>query len=387
MTSSHVPSLEALINQCCEDYYSGQGKSGEDIQQRQKGHYDSFAFKQFISDLHCQENLKFLVEIYHYEKIWNKVFKKKYSVLKCKSVSSNETVPARRKGSIEEKSGDFFREDRQNSNPSMVSNGYDLDSVDIENLKRELHLTNEELSLNWSSLFKKGYDDSEEHCDQPESCLCERPETLNTANSKKIQTYLLGQLSLKFEDIIENYIQKNSPYEINLPTEIYDLIVKDVSNPRILYHSPSIFLKGKNHIVQLLRENIYFKFLKYEQRGLEKKKENQPAETIDKTHPSKPAISSPAPIKATTARPQPMKHNNSSTSTAHSSSSASSLTSKFHIPYHRKSTTPSPEPASNCDEAGRSNSNESQTSLNSDNSAKTHGEKIWKKFMKFKIGK
>lgn len=412
ITNCHVPSLETLINQCCEDYYSGKGKTGEQIQQKQRGYYDSESFKQFIIDLHCQENLKFLVEIYQYEKIWNKVFKKKYSVLKCKSVSSNESGSAKRKGSVGG-TGDFFRDERQNSNPSMISHGYDLDSADIE---RELHLTNEELSANWSMLFNKSFE-SEEVCDQPDGCLCETSDSLRTVNKSKIQVYLLNQLTLKFNDIIENFIKKNAAFEINLPTDIYDAIMKDVSDSRILHHSPSIFVKSKNHTLQLLRENIYFKFLKYEQQEFEKgfhscNNNNNAKPVVQscddcKNHPACPLysvieneslpetatvtlssskvqpINSPTPIKA---RPQPMQ-NGSSGSTAgtifsslvsNSSSTSSPSTynhQRHHFPYHHHKEIP-----------GRSNSTESQTSSSSDK-GNSGAEKIWKKIMKFKIGK
>lgn len=107
MPSKNVPSLESLINQCCESYYSKLNESVEDelnisrINSLEKGqpnqYYSYEKFQDFINASHCQENLKFLIEIYHYEKIWNKTFKRQSSILKCKD---EENYPGSRKQSV-----------------------------------------------------------------------------------------------------------------------------------------------------------------------------------------------------------------------------------------------------------------------------------------------
>ncbi|CCH41567.1 hypothetical protein BN7_1108 [Wickerhamomyces ciferrii] len=103
MTTSgkNIPSLENLINQCCEHYYSKLNEHVEDElnitsvnskdqqdtnnEQQLPNQYYSYAkFQDFINASYSQENLKFLIEIYHYEKIWNKTFKRQSSILKCK---------------------------------------------------------------------------------------------------------------------------------------------------------------------------------------------------------------------------------------------------------------------------------------------------------------
>lgn len=109
MPSKNVPSLENLINQCCESYYSKLNESVEDelnfsrINSLEKGdqpnqYYSYEKFQDFISASHCQENLKFLIEIYHYEKIWNKTFKRQSSILKCKD--EENYIPGSRKQSV-----------------------------------------------------------------------------------------------------------------------------------------------------------------------------------------------------------------------------------------------------------------------------------------------
>ncbi|CAM9017695.1 unnamed protein product [Wickerhamomyces anomalus] len=106
MPSKNVPSLENLVNQCCENYYSKLNESvadelniskqnSKESQDSEGDKYYSYSkFQEFISASHCQENLKFLIEIYHYEKIWNRTFKRQSSILKCKDDEAMNFPPS-----------------------------------------------------------------------------------------------------------------------------------------------------------------------------------------------------------------------------------------------------------------------------------------------------
>ncbi|KAH3666719.1 hypothetical protein WICMUC_005536 [Wickerhamomyces mucosus] len=329
--NQNVPSLENLINQCCEEYYLSLARRNSlredthvksECHDRNNSYYYNFQkFKQFIIELHCQENLKFLIEIYHYEKIWNKIFKRKYSILKCKESSSttnDKSINISSSSNITTQSPDsksmstslngghnIVSKTRQDSILSMISEEYDLDINDVNNLFKDLDIdlnmkshedSLSDLNSNWSNLFKKQYQENRTNLDhetqkhnihkhdhegrinsQTLECMCQNSNKLKTQfglNNSQIQSYLLNQLQLKFQFIIKNFILRNSPFEINLPVKIYDSISVEYQNDKIKDHNPLIFLHAKNHILQILRENIYFKFLKIEQLEYEKNQSN-----------------------------------------------------------------------------------------------------------------
>jgi hypothetical protein len=323
-TREKVPSLECLVNQCCEDYFKKLNES-LDIQSsgalevQQEGFFTYEQFEEYIKSSHCMENLKFLIEISHYEKIWNKTFKRQYSILKCKDESMQQqrkqsvatiftnNSSFKRHMSIAEEPGLEERErfdslhslDHEDINklvseltlPHVVRSTDEIDTRSIvdqdatpksiatqleQGHSNHAHTTTQQQSK-WGSLFKPSYCDNEYECicksERSNSDIYKRSKSItpdehdsayefnNEVKAAEIREQLKSDLSSKFHDIMTIYVLRNSPLEINLPNDIYNELVREYENTKILYHSPVVLLPAKNVVLQLLRENIYYKFL------------------------------------------------------------------------------------------------------------------------------
>ncbi|ODV72398.1 uncharacterized protein CYBJADRAFT_168700, partial [Cyberlindnera jadinii NRRL Y-1542] len=159
---------------------------------------------------------------------------------------------------------------------------------------------------NWSKLFKPSYFDTEEEC----LCKVENHNSsmnvgltniprlsISTSNGdqesvleynesikqREEREMLKNELEKKFREIIHTYVSRDSPYEINLPDDIYNDLIQEAHNEKVLYHSPMVLLPAKNIVLQLLRENIYYKFLS-EQEDLLSKDESLKSDCED-LHP------------------------------------------------------------------------------------------------------
>lgn len=276
-----VPTLEYLVNQCCEANYNKCVNKEFVVEDRK--YYSNKSFKKFISDTHCQENLNFLIEIYHYEQLWNQLFERHSSILKCSEERRQSTASIfLRKDSIREpsiKSMKYMKSLRNSSNdslstrrnlnindlklPNVIQTQDDFDTISFANLNIESsNSTNNNNSNNnnsnrnnnnhevWDTLFKSSYCDNNSH-EQTADSISE----INEAEDIK------KELTDKFNDIIEEYVLSNSIYEINLPSDVYLNLTKEFKDTSVLFHSPATLLPAKNAVLQLLRENIYYKFV------------------------------------------------------------------------------------------------------------------------------
>lgn len=305
-----IPSLESLVNKCCEDYYINLEDHLTDVCSSPEMKYSEEEdkiyrrFQKYIMEAHCEENLKFLIEIYHYEKIWNMTFKRQSSILKCKEaehhsvanggdckLNSLPTVSSSPKeipsiddafddgNDIEEEddgglsspqSTTTATTDYQNliDIPKVLKSDDDFDTNSFIDDKVAPAVTKKIRSMSsssgneaWTSIFKPEYCPS--GTAEGALCLCsthDDDEKIVKDNPPNIKQQLQDNLKAKFNHIITDYVLQDSPFEINLPNDVCAELVKEFNNPQILFHSPQTLLSAKNAVLQLLRENIYHRF-------------------------------------------------------------------------------------------------------------------------------
>lgn len=259
-----VPSLEELVDACCAILINDDSSCIESKLNSFKFH-DPFTpqnFKKFIVKSHCEENLQFLVEIYRYEYIWNQLFKRRSSILKCKKMETSSSSRSNL-----QRTGTNQHYCPEKSRTSSIINKIDLsDTSDISsfvNVKQSTKLPNPASS--WSETWTKNDETADENHfinsgnanhSHNEKCLCSE---LKSDVDPQIRLDLINQWNL----IIKNYICNESPHQINLPSKIYHDILVTSQDEQVLYHSPEILLDLKNFVLQLLRGNIYEEFVEY----------------------------------------------------------------------------------------------------------------------------
>jgi hypothetical protein len=347
-----------------------------------------------VKDSHCQENLNFLVQIFHYEKIWNKIFKRQSSILKCKEESlqqqrkqstatiftnasslklrhqsiveepeTSENIATAKKN-IESKElqrlsgiSQLSREKNEQSNvllglklPTVTSADLDPSSFTNKDIDCDTHsvdsrprkLTANSMSTNhevWDSLFKASYWDEQKPLEDGASLTGDHESDIGedqyneSVKQLEIREQLKEELSEKFNFIVETYVKPNSLNEINLPSDVYTNLIKESENNKVLYHSPLTLLPAKNAVLQLLRENIYYKFISAQERLMKEKERNEPKPTEDLTQINSVLAASDitlTPVDSETVRSV------SSTGSLKDSSTPISTLSNFWNKYHFK---------------------------------------------------
>lgn len=224
---------------------------------------------------------------------------------------------------------------RQNSTANKISNlvssfqsirgSFDVSSFVDESLTTEKHTHNtndmsKELSSEWDTEFNKQHQRQQEesqqrhlkqslsgevpnnntkdslsssfnvkfsHVNNSESATTEAAAVQESAYlSEQILTELKKLLNEKWDNIIYSYVNDDSPFQINLPDDVFNKIQAEDSNSHVLYHSPITLLHAKNSVVQLLKENIYHPFLKQLNQRQHQLKLSSPVPTFPTASPS-----------------------------------------------------------------------------------------------------
>lgn len=219
---SALPSLEDLINDCFLESVGQKIKST--ITQD---------FTDYVAKAHCEENLHFLVEIYKYEAYYNKIFpnnKEKLNNTPVKLLLSDLEIRPPRRGSRSSK----FSVSRTLSfdDPTMMF----VQSID------DLGGTHD-ISQAWENLRNTVDLLDEESLPDPE----EEP----------AEATLVSQ----WRYIIDHFITDDAPEQINIPQQISMDIMSEDSKDSTLVH-PTVFRNVRQEVLQLLQENVYYKFAK-----------------------------------------------------------------------------------------------------------------------------
>ncbi|CAH6718305.1 hypothetical protein CLIB1444_01S03796 [[Candida] jaroonii] len=217
--SSKFPSIEEFLNDCF--LHSMNELNNLNRIQLIKD------FEKYIVSLHSQENLKFLISIYNYEHYYNKIFK---------SINKLNTTSSMRKTSVSTLLSS------KNSDYNDTSN-YFASTID------DLKVENEEY---WESFKMNNVSD-----DDIESVDDISDSDINSINSIiNIDDQIL--LTKKWNTILNNFIHHDSKYQINLSGNCLNELLHQKNS----FPDPSVLLKAKEEILQLLNENAYHPFIK-----------------------------------------------------------------------------------------------------------------------------
>lgn len=237
-----IPPLEDLVHECFK--YSIDQLADVEKQEQVKN------FMKFTSDLHCRENLSFLIDIFRYEYYHAKIFGEEYRLLTPKQSYLNNSLPgtvellpfpkykqvARR--SLRKRSTSSLRSDEHE--PAKVFASTIDDLGDDDSLVQQLASTSMlQLELN--------VEESDSH-----------QGTDSDAPSLTNETIIEDQ----WHTIMLTYVYHNAPEQINLSGAAYQKII-DEDNNRGVLHDPIVFLTAKNEILQLLEENVYHAFVHF----------------------------------------------------------------------------------------------------------------------------
>lgn len=276
-----VPTLDLLIEDCFR--YS----IGELHDETRTNRVESF--QKVVTQLHCQENLAFMIEIYKYEYFYGK--------LKQANEAANKQQPTKYLSSSRLLS--FSMEDLPH--PSTIS-------------RHLLHTRSQSATLSKvdSNEFVSVFDDIMDSSpsrripswtaseSEPES---KESETQSTTHPQDIETDCRKDLGLEvptdgellssqWNHIVRTYVRHDSPLQINLSNMSYrEIMEADAPDSPA---DPSALLRAQHEIFQLIKENAYIPFI------------NLSRET--KT-PSQSPLSPPAcPISGSDTRPQSVEN-------------------------------------------------------------------------------
>lgn len=241
--SQRIPPLEDLVHECFK--YSIDQLADVEKQEQVKN------FMKFTSDLHCRENLSFLIEIFRYEYYHAKIFGDEDGFMTPKQSYLNNSLP----GTVELLP---FPKHKQVARRSLRKRS-------TSSLRSDEH---EPAKVFASTIDDLGYDDL--HVQQLTSATWSQLMELNVEESDSHQGTDSDVPSLTNETIIEDqwhtimltYVYHNAPEQINLSGAAYQKII-DEDNNRGVLHDPIVFLTAKNEILQLLEENVYHAFVHF----------------------------------------------------------------------------------------------------------------------------
>lgn len=245
-TSNHpvtnqIPSLDELLNDCF--VYSVQELDDYNKVDMIK------SFKTFVKSLHCEENLKFLISIYNYEFLFNTIFHQK-------------PVLNKRKNSI--RSLDTFNSFKSNDNFPSNYFASTIDDIPINSIDCTFGCSDNY----WDNLRDKCLDDDDDDDVDSDIGLVSRTVTASSNVSSGNEESSNPQVLINYWNfIINSFILPNSKFQVNLSSKASKCILDEVPivNDSHL-PNPSLFLKSKQEIIQLLSDNIYQPFiLKYKQ--------------------------------------------------------------------------------------------------------------------------
>ncbi|ODV77452.1 uncharacterized protein CANTADRAFT_91902 [Suhomyces tanzawaensis NRRL Y-17324] len=255
-SSPHVcsgpPSLDDIVNQC---FLRAINHPTDATKQQCVAQ-----FERLVAKLHCQENLRFLIEVYKYEYYYDRIFP---------FVNTNHTSKPRRdrlNNTPSPSISQYLHSDHMRKTPSkddlnaFYSNSINTsinnlnlaapESVDdvfvstIDDLGTSQELS-EQNTKAWDDMFQRNVnedlEDDEDH------------------NDVHISDFDQDILSSQWGLIISNYIVNDAPEQINLSEQLYKEILLETNVDCV--HPPGILLKAKNEVLQLIKENAYLTYL------------------------------------------------------------------------------------------------------------------------------
>lgn len=227
-------------------------------------------FERYVREIHCQENLLFLIEIYKYEYYFDRVCPAGAAGLRLNSPSSvtysNSFLNRSLGPSIEtiNKKIDSLAVVRSPSKPlsvrsdDLVPTLVFVSTIDDLGDEPSSHQITSYSNNVWDNLRENAVLDDDDLSDHDSDGALDRS-SLDYANLVAHQWTL----------IMNNYIRQDAPDQINISNKASrDILTEDLNEKRAL-HSPIVLLRAKNEIMQLIKENAYISFVKQCRTNLE----------------------------------------------------------------------------------------------------------------------
>lgn len=346
-SASNIPNLEELLDDCFK-YSINQPLTDSKIDIVKK-------FEKYMNNLHTQENLSFLIEIFKYEYYYDKIYPNHLEQLRLSSPSpvhySNSFLNRSLDKSLDDlpyptnKSTKMKTSSSRTANKSRPKFSNHQRSFSANSVKSEDHeptsvfvstiddLGNDEMSINNSSMrglitpssnrLNQVWDDlrdnnvSDEEDDDESNFnnddilsvsdidLDSDDEELSNIKGKLTHEDR-NLLTKQWDRIINCYIHHDAPDQINISNKSSREILQDDLEFPDKIHDPIILMRAKNEILQLIKENAYQTFKKNY-----KPLESEHEETINYESPN---IILKKPINTRKSSPNPSNQPNFSSS-------------------------------------------------------------------------
>lgn len=219
-------------------------------------------FHKYLHDLHCHENLSFIIEIYRYEYFYGKIYPENVDLQRLRAAHTRSS------SCLLNTSLEQFIDSLPFPTNVMRRNVSKPPS-----LAKQPSATGSEASFVLDhALFDFDFDHSTKEPADAWDVLKNQHIASDSENSSLASAGLLdsldqlGLLHDQWAAIVLTFIYENSPQQINLCNKTYREIV-DLDEEKDVVHSPLVLVKAKLEVIQLLRENAYSSFVA-SQRGV-----------------------------------------------------------------------------------------------------------------------
>lgn len=224
-----IPALEDLVRMSYPGAPSGKQRlrytdgsfsaTGEELSNQK--FFDPSRFQQFIVSSHCEENLNFLIDIMRYEEAYRgrKITEDDPGILSCRSMRI-KPCPI---------------------DPDCTDVGVTGSTASTDGLER----------IQQDRATDTGLDDIKDGLEG--LSMSDNGGGPESGPNGSVTDDL-------WRRIIDQYIKPGSPQELNLPEEVVtSLLAEDQKSHR---HPPSVLLKAKKMVLSLLRQNVYWTFIR-----------------------------------------------------------------------------------------------------------------------------
>lgn len=270
-------------------------------------------FEKYLTDLHNQENLAFVIEVFRYEYFYDKIY------------------DGRNPGLL-------------TSPPLNTSaNRFEHMPFPFKPLSRLSSLKRTNLLASSAKIFTF-IDEPQEVWDKFKDLTVSDDSSLESAVAMDTD----GIVADQWQYIIARFLTANAPDQINLCKKtVQDIMDDDAENDM---HHPAVLLQAKTDVVQLLRENAYGLFLKSQKHSLPTQEcpcggvcdsDIKPVTSAASSVASTTQRNLASPVPLARRKPKFLHHISSSHNPSESSGSATSLSSFMsHFKPHYESPTP-----------------------------------------------
>lgn len=208
-------------------------------------------FHKYLHEIHCHENLAFIIEIYKYEYFYEKIHG-----------AGNERHKV---NGLRHLNSDFLNLLLESYIDNMPFPTPNMRKV----VRRNSLRSRSSQSLCSPDPFPLDFDEPpsgvhevwDDFCDRNISSDSDDDWPLDMGPTISTESFNEGLLAEQWDYIMSNFIEHNSPSQINLCDRTVDLLVKN-SSVEEQAHNPLLLQKAKSEVVLILRENAFDSFIR-----------------------------------------------------------------------------------------------------------------------------